>query len=126
MANVTMDVMIKQNQGDSKYCRECKTKLLFLPRGMIVIRVLSVLLNLLCSSSRAEIIFSIWTCLSGPTVPGRILVCPALMLAVIVLVVVLSVFFFVPSTPDDFILRSHCFRYLLGFRAEDFSGTVDE
>lgn len=91
------------------------------PRGMMVIRELSVLLNILCSSSRAEIIFSIWALLSGPAVLGFALNRPALMPAVPVVVpsVILE------STPAALVLRNQCFRYWLGFSAGDFSGTAD-
>ncbi len=89
-----------------------------LPRVMMVIRELSVLLNVLCSPSRAEIIFSIWACLSGTAVSGLVLNCPALMPAVIVLVVVLSLILVIPSTPAAFVLRSQCLRYWLGFSAD--------
>lgn len=92
---------------------------------MMVIRELSVLLNVLCSSSRAVIIFSIWARLSGPAVPGLVLNRPALMPAVIVPAVVLSMILVVLSIPAALVLRSQCFRYWLGFSAEDFSGTAD-
>lgn len=95
-----------------------------LPRDMMVIRELSVLLNVLCSSSRAEIIFSIWARLSGLAVPVLVLGRPALVPAVIVPVVVLSVILVVPSTPAALVLRSQYFRYWLGFSAEGFCGTA--
>lgn len=82
-----------------------------LPRDMMVIRELSVLLNVLCSSSRAEIIFSIWARLSGLAVPVLVLGRPALVPAVIVPVVVLSVILVVPSTLAALVLRSQYFRY---------------
>lgn len=86
-----------------------------IPRGMMVILELSVLLNVLCSSSRAEIIFSIWARLSGLSVSGLILNL-VLTPAVIVLIVVLSA---------ALLLRSHCFKYRLGFSVEGLSGTAD-
>lgn len=88
---------------------------------MMVIRELSVLLNVLCSSSRAVIIFSIWARLSGPAVPGLVLNRPAL----IVPAVVLSMILVVLSIPAALVLRSQCFRYWLGFSAEDLSGMAD-
>lgn len=95
-----------------------------LPRGTMVIRELSVLLNVLCSSSKAEIIFSTWARFSGLAVSGSVLN-PAVMPSAIVLVVVLSVILVVPSTPAALVLRSQRFKYWLGFRAEGFSGTAD-
>lgn len=77
---------------------------------MMVILELSVLLNVLCSSSRAVIICSIWARLSGPAVPESVLHRLSLMPTVTVPVVVLVV----PSTPA--VLRRKCFRYRLGFR----------
>lgn len=75
---------------------------------MMVIRELRVLLNVLCSSSRAEIIFSIWLRLSGPAVH------PVLVPADPVVVLVAA------SPPAALALRSQRFRYWLGL--EDFSG----
>lgn len=92
------------------------------PRGMMVIRELSVLLNVLCSPSRAEIVFSKWARLPGPAVSGWT---PALRPVVRVLVLAVSLILVVPATPAAFVLRSQCFRYWLGVSAEDFSGAAD-
>ncbi|KAF3857317.1 hypothetical protein F7725_009176 [Dissostichus mawsoni] len=53
----------------------------------MVILEIRVLLNARCSSSKAEIIFSIWPHLSGRAVSGLLLTLPSLRPAVIVLVV---------------------------------------
>lgn len=85
---------------------------------MMVIRELSVLLKVLCSSSRAVIIFSIWARLSGLVGSGLALSRPALSPAAIVPAAALSA---LPAL----VLRRQCFRYWLGFGGEDFSGMTD-
>lgn len=90
---------------------------------MMVMRELRVLSNVLCASSRAKSILSIWARLSGLAVTGLILGL-ALTPAVIVLVLVLSVVFVVPSPPAALLLRSHCLRYRLGPSAGDLSSTA--
>lgn len=76
----------------------------------MVIRELRVLLKVLCSSSSAEIIFSIWALLSGLVV----LTCPVVMVPTVVLSVSLVTW----SALAALVLRSQCFRNWLG----DFSG----
>lgn len=83
---------------------------------MMVIRELSVLLKVLCSSSRAVIIFSIWARLSGLVGSGLALSRPALSPAAMVPAL---------SALLALVLRRQCFRYWLGFGGEDFSGMTD-
>lgn len=85
---------------------------------MMLIRELSVLLNVLCSSSRAVIIFSIWARLSGLVGSGSALSRPALSPAAIVPAAALSALL-------ALVLRRQCFRYWIGFGGEDFSGVTD-
>ena len=79
-----------------------------------------MLLNVLCSPSRAEIIFSILARLSGPDVLIRDL--PALTPALMFPAGVLSVLLVVLSSPDVLELRGQCFTFSFRIRVEDFGG----
>lgn len=84
----------------------------------MVIRELRVPSNVRCSSSKAVIIFSICSCLSGTVVPGSALSHPDLdLVAVALWTTPVGVF-----TP---VLRRHCFRYWLGFDGKDLSGMTE-
>lgn len=86
----------------------------WLPRGTMVIRELSVLANVRCSSSKAVIIFSIWSRLSDTVAPGWVLSHPDLDL-------VAGALLTTPAGASATVLRRHCFRYWLEFDGKDLS-----
>lgn len=84
----------------------------------MVIRELSAPSNVRCSSSKAVIIFSICSCLSGTVAPGSALSHPDLDLVAVALLTT-------PVCLSAPVLRRHCFRYWLGLDGKDLSGTTE-